>query len=155
MPSRLRPPYYTLADGIDNLYNGGLNLDSASFHMHSYGLVAGTTHYHELSERNSVWGDVRGEWARIERESDFLERSYEHTATTASVGVGYAFSLWTRDERAAGDSRFEWTARFTNRANREERVFYGDHDDDVIQVGWAWIRRSSFGTLRLGVGWAR
>lgn len=148
-------PYYTLADGIDNLYNGDLNLDSAAFHAHSYGLIAGTTRYHELSERNSIWGDVRAEWARIERKSDFRERSYEHTATTASVGVGYAFSLWTREERASGDSRFEWTARFTNRANREERVFYNDHDDDVIQVGWAWIRRSSFGTLRLGVGWAR
>lgn len=148
-------PYYTLADGVDGLYSGDLSLDSGAFHSRSYGLVAGTTRYHELSERNSVWGDVRGEWARIERDSDFLERSYEHTATSASVGVGYGFSLWTRDERASGDSRFEWTARYTNRANREERIFYSDHDDDVIQIAWAWIRRSSFGTLRLGVGYAR
>lgn len=148
-------PYYTLADGVDNLYNGELTLRSSAFHSRSYGLVANTTRYHELSERNLIWGDVRGEWARIERRSDLTGLSYEHTATSASVGVGYALSLWTREERASGDSRFEWTLRYTNRANREERVFYSDHDDDVLQLAWAWIRRSSFGTLRLGVGYAR
>lgn len=147
-------PRYSFIDGVDIDSFNGRELASGPFHARVYGVEAGATRYHELSERNSVWGDLRGQWAHIERESAISDRTYEHTATSASVGVGYAFSLWNREERANGDNRFELTARYTNKPNRESQLLNGYMDDDVTQVAWSWIRRSSFGTLRLGVGYA-
>jgi hypothetical protein len=147
-------PNYLFADGTDNRVVNNRIVESGPFHARAYGLEVGATRYHELSERNSIWGDLRGEWARIDRESAVSERSYASTATSASVGLGYVFSLWTREERAGGDNRFELAARYTNKANRESEAFHGYDDDDAAQVAWSWIRRSSFGTLRLGVGYA-
>lgn len=147
-------PSYSFIDGVDVDSFNGRELASGPFHARAYGIETGATRYLELSERNSVWGDLRGQWARIERESAIADRNYEHTATSASVGVGYVFSLWTREERANGDNRFEIAARYTNKPNRESQLLHGYMDDDVTQVAWSWIRRSSFGTLRLGVGYA-
>jgi outer membrane protein assembly factor BamA len=147
-------PNYVFEDGTDNRVVNNRIVESGPFHARAYGLALGATRYHELSERQSIWGDLRGEWARIERDSAVTDRSYANTATSASVGLGYGFSLWTREERAGGDNRFELAARYTNKANRESDAFHGYVDDDVAQIAWSWIRRSSFGTLRLGVGYA-
>lgn len=147
-------PNYVFEDGVDNRVVNNRIVESGPFHARAYGLALGATRYRELSERQSIWGDLRGEWARIERDSAVAERAYANTATSASVGLGYVFSLWTREERASGDNRFELAARYTNKANRESDAFHGYVDDDVAQLAWSWIRRSSFGTLRLGVGYA-
>ena len=121
-------------------------------HTRAYGIESGATRYRELTERDSVWGDVSGRWEHIDRRSNLLELQANDSASSGTVGVGYARSLWTREERASGDSRFEFTGRYTYRFEQEYRIF--EHEQDVLQVGWSWIRRSSWGTLRLGVGYA-
>jgi hypothetical protein len=137
------------------------NIFSSAGHADSYGAEAGATQYWELTDRDSVWGDVRGEWARIDSRTDFPPDlpgiiSSAHTATYGSVGIGYTRSLWTQEERAnGGDSRVEVTGRFSNRTRRYPNFPIDlTPGRDVRQFGAAWLRRTSWGTLRLGAGYA-
>ena len=121
-------------------------------HGQTYGVTAAATRFRELTERDSVWADLRGKWEYVDRRSDVDLFATDESATAASIGIGYARSLWSREERASGDSRFELTGRYTHRTRNESFLY--DHETSVAQLGWSWIRRSSFGTLRLGVGFA-
>lgn len=148
-------PFLAWTDGVEAFgISGPDDLSARVYHSRIFGAGAGATRYRELSERSSVWGDLRGEWAHIDSRSDIAELSFDRSASSGSVGIGYAYSLWSREERASGDSRFEVTARYTNRFDPEYRSIYDNERNDVLQVGGAWIRRSSWGTLRLGVGYA-
>lgn len=123
-----------------------------SYHARTLSLAAGAAHYWELSDRDSVSADVRAELA-----SDVLRvyrNSVEHDddAHYGSVGVGYSHSLWTVEERANGDSRFELMLRYANRSRPYDATF--NSGNDVRQVSASWLRRSSWGTLRLGGGYA-
>lgn len=130
-----------------------------AFHSRFYGVEGGAARYFELTERDSVWGDVRGEWSTNERSANNVPPGSvfpDENTVYGSVGVGYSHSLWSREERANGDSRFELTARY---ANRDRWIDSDPHEsslrgNEVFQVGGAWVRRTSFGTLRLGVGYA-
>lgn len=140
-------------------WTDGTSVDSShafAYHTSFYGVEGGAARYLELSERNSVWGDVRGEWSHNDYRDTDVPAGYDESVAYGSVGVGYSHSLWSREERANGDSRFEATARFANRARRTdpERLILRAPDRSVTQVGGAWVRRTSWGTLRLGVGYA-
>ena len=144
-------PHYAKADGVNRYWDTGADPRDQPFHSYTYGVSASATRFFELSERSSVWGDVRGEWAEVDHdyETDF----YDVAASSGGVGAGYAFSLWSREERAHGDSRFELTARYSYRVDPEQdSVFH--HDRNVVQASASWVRRTSWGTLRLGVGYA-
>jgi outer membrane protein assembly factor BamA len=127
-------------------------------HSTTYGAEFGATQYRELNDRDSVWGNVRGEWAHIDqRDSDetrFDITTGPITVSYGSVGVGYSRSLWSRERRAnGGDSRVEATLRYSNRSRRYP--YFGlAPDHEATQVGAAWIRRTSWGTARLGLGYA-
>jgi outer membrane protein assembly factor BamA len=128
----------------------------ATNHSRFAGVETGAARYFELSERNSAWGDVRADWSRGQFRSTLSPEGFDRTSHYVSLGVGYSHSLWSREERANGDSRFEWTARYANRTRRyyEDLPGFDAPSVDVRQVGWAWLRRTSWGTLRLGVGYA-
>ena len=147
-------PHYAWRDGRTafGTFPGGTVI--ASTHERTYGLEAGATRYRELTERSSIWGDLHGRWEHLDRRSSSDLLANGESASSASVGIGYAYSLWSREERASGDSRFEYTARYTNRVQREDPYEIFHYESDVLQVGWSWIRRSSWGTIRLGVGYA-
>jgi hypothetical protein len=125
-------------------------------HSNFIGVEGGAARYFELAERDSVWADVRGEWARNEYRDIELPAGRDQSTRYGSVGVGYSHSLWGLEERANGDSRFELTARYSKRSRRlqEQAVVFTARDREVAQVAGAWVRRSSWGTLRLGVGYA-
>ena len=125
-------------------------------HSNFIGLEGGAARYVELSERDSVWADLRTEWARNEYRDPEIPGGRDQSSRYGSVGVGYSRSLWSREERANGDSRFEITARYSMSSRRleEQSVVFTGRDREVAQVGGAWVRRSSWGTLRLGVGYA-
>ncbi|HYC93200.1 MAG TPA: hypothetical protein VEO54_28605 [Thermoanaerobaculia bacterium] len=130
-----------------------------AFHSRFYGIEGGAARYFELTDRDSVWGDVRGEWSSNERSASNVPPDGvipDENVVYGSVGIGYSHSLWSREQRANGDSRFEMTARY---ANRDRWIDSDPHDagwrdNEVFQIGGAWVRRTSFGTLRLGVGYA-
>jgi hypothetical protein len=145
-------PHYGWTDGVETDWLDAGPRDNV-FHSRVYGAQARATRFHELTGRSSVWGDVRADWSRIERQ-DELNLNDDRSASSAGVGVGYAFSLWTPEERTYGDSRFEFSGRYTNHSKPEFEPVFFDFDQDTYQASAAWVRRSSWGTLRLGVGYA-
>ncbi len=148
-------PHYAWADGETAYIFPPADVHEKDVrHTRTYGVRAGAARFLELSERSSVWGDVRGDWARADAQSP-LFWPYDEAASSAGVGAGYAFSLWTREERARGDSRFELTGRYTRQIDREYEpsFFFRDYDPNVWQASASWIRRSSWGTVRLGLGY--
>ena len=150
-------PFAAWTDRSGGTYVTETGVTRGAVHGEIYGLGVGATQFWELTDRDSVWGDLRGEWSRIDQRgavSEFF--ASEHTSRYGSIGAGYSRSLWSREERAnGGDSRIELTARFSNRTRRvEDENFFVPHSHDVRQVGAAWLRRTSWGTLRLGAGYA-
>lgn len=122
-----------------------------------YGVEGGATHYFELSGQDSLWGDVRGDIVRGETRQAEGIVALDRTARYFSAGIGYAHSFWTPDERASGDSRIEVTARYSTRTRRPADANHPEYvppGRDVRQAGLAWVRRTSWGTLRLGGGYA-
>ena len=146
-------PHYAWTDGGNVSFSMEGELLTDAFHSRAYGTRIGATRFVELSERTSVWADLRGDWARVDSR-DERDRTFQSSASSAGAGVGYAFSLWSPEERAHGDSRLELIARYTNRPDLEYESPFREDDHDSVQVSGAWVRRSSWGTLRLGVGYA-
>ncbi|HUR80799.1 MAG TPA: hypothetical protein VM733_08535 [Thermoanaerobaculia bacterium] len=131
--------------------------DATSHHSQFYGIETGATKYIELTDRDSVWGDARADWTRAHFRDSAHPLGYDRDANYGSVGAGYSHSLWSLEERAnGGDSRIEVTARYANRTRRTyvDLPDYSASREAVAQIGGAWIRRTSWGTLRLGAGYA-
>ena len=152
-------PMYGWTDGARILHTivggpNGTEVAHAAYHTHFFGAEAGATRYWELTDRDSVWGNVRAEWARESYNNQITVTELDRTARYGSLGIGYSHSLWTPEERVAGDSRFEFTARYSNRDVENDPPAFFSRDTDVTQVGFAWLRRTSWGTLRLGGGYA-
>ncbi|HEV7241521.1 MAG TPA: POTRA domain-containing protein [Thermoanaerobaculia bacterium] len=153
-------PMVGTADGADVFYTfvccepPTFTAVAGPYHRDIRGVEAGATRYWELSERGSIFGDLRGEWTRVEQRTPVEGESYNETMHDIGLGVGYSWSLWSREERAGGgDSRLELVARFSSR-DREPRDEFFQPQHDVRQVSAAWLRRTSWGTLRIGAGFA-
>lgn len=141
---------------VDGAYAG--RSEAFAHHSNFYGVEGGAARFYELSERDSAWADVRGEWAHNSYGASNIddESEFDQSTTYGSIGLGYSHSLWSREQRARGDSRFELTTRYSNRRRRydPQPLYLTIPGREVTQVGAAWVRRSSWGTLRLGVGYA-
>lgn len=131
-------------------------LGRVATHSNFMGVEGGAARYFEVSERDSVWGDLRAEVARNDYRTPRVLGSRKESTQYGSVGVGYSRSFWSREQRANGDSRLEITGRYSRRSHslEERSVVFTGRDREVTQVGAAWVRRSSWGTLRLGAGYA-
>lgn len=138
--------------------DGGLDLTAPRripYHARSYGFDVKADRYFELSERNSASVGAEAGWARAHERSRLqgILRNEERDATYAIARAGFSHSLWTPEEQKRGDSRFEYVARWVTRDRGSDPFIFHRADDDEFQLAWAWVRRSSFGTLRLGVGY--
>jgi hypothetical protein len=138
--------------------DGGLDLtvpDRIAYHARSYGFDVKADRYFELSDRNSVSVGAEAGWARADERSRVsgVLRRQQREATYTIARAGFSHSLWTREEQKRGDSRFEYVVRWAGH-NRGSAPFLGPElEEEDFQLAWAWVRRSSFGTLRLGVGY--
>ena len=128
----------------------------AAFHTNSYGVSVDVAHYFELSDRSSasIGGEIGA--GRVSRRSNLYEGEelnddFSDNTRFAIAHAGYSHSLWSREQQKRGDSRFEYSIRYINRDRTSQ--FFDPFDDDEAQIAWAWVRRSSFGTIRLGVGY--
>lgn len=140
LPPGSQPPFIT-------------TVDAYSLHTNSHGVDLGATRWFELTERDSVVGGIEGGWAQVaNRSNNRIVRGYD--STYYLVHGGFSHSLWTRDQQKKhGDSRIEATLRYVNRNGGERRGFFA-FQQDVMQASASWVRRSSWGTFRLGAGYA-
>ena len=131
---------------------GPLEPVPAAYHSNSYAVSVDVGHYFELSERNSVFiGGEAGRGHVNQRSNVWNDIEFDGDTSYLIANTGYSHSLWSREQQKRGDSRFEYTLRYINR-DRTER-FFEPYGDDELQAAFAWVRRSSFGTIRLGVGY--
>ncbi|HYH08795.1 MAG TPA: hypothetical protein VEK11_17205 [Thermoanaerobaculia bacterium] len=122
-------------------------------HRRSYGVDAAAARFWEITDRSSVSAGAEGGWAKtVDRGR--LDRSFD--STYAIVHAGYSWSLWDRDARRDGDNRFEANVRVSTRTREElEREgFLLSDENTLVGLSGSWVRRSSWGIVRLGLGWA-
>jgi hypothetical protein len=140
-------------DASSFTFAGSLPVDpvAASYHTNSYGIDLRGAHYFALSDRNTIAVGGEAGWARVsERSNRFADRTSD--ATYQFAHVAFSHSLWDRERQKHGDSRFEWQVRVANREHGALRS--SGPEGSRIETAWAWVRRSAYGTIRLGVGYA-
>lgn len=120
-----------------------------TIHSRAREVKVNAAHYWELSERSSISAGVEGSLTHYRFDSDVLGLTANHVISTAVIG-GYSYSLWDASRSKNGDSRLELNARIGKGS-----INYADlYRDPQQQVSASWVRRSSWGVLRLGVGYA-
>jgi hypothetical protein len=131
----------------------------APLHTRTAGLQASALRYWDLTDRVSVSGGIEGGWG-VSDESrtdpgDVIVTD-RYTTMFASGHGGISYSLWTPEARAqGGESRVELNvrARARNADRRDRRIFF-ETERDVLQASLSWVRHSSWGTFRIGAGYA-
>lgn len=123
-----------------------------SWHARRVALEAEIAQYWESSERDSWSVGVKGglsEGSIRSTPDDLLDLEVpERDDHFGTIYGGWSHSLWSRERQRQGDSRIEVNARYSNRSD----VYYDEING--IQLSASWVRRSSWGTLRLGAGYA-
>ena len=141
---------YTFVQGS----NPGAPFPSFSVHadtIHSEAreVTVNAARYWELSERSSVSGGLDASLTHFRLDSDVLGLTVDRELRGGVTG-GYSYSFWDAERSKHGDSRLEVNARLGNRS-----YSYADfYRAEQRQVSASWVRRSSWGTLRLGAGYA-
>jgi hypothetical protein len=124
-------------------------VQSETVHSHARELAFDAAHYWELDDRNSVSAGLESSYTQARFDSEFLGLTANHGAR-AILTAGYSYSLWDAERSKNGDSRLELNAR----AGNHSIAAYDFYRTDSQQVSASWVRRSSWGVLRLGAGFA-
>ncbi len=146
-------PFVGWFDGVSFAFTPE-QVTAIPYRERSHGLQAGASRYWEITDRDSIFGDVDGWWAREEIRISDVQAKDKRESRGGGIGAGISHSFWDGGRRASGDSRIELTARYANRLIPEYEVPGYRPGRDVRQVSAAWVRRSSWGLLRLGAGYA-
>jgi outer membrane protein assembly factor BamA len=137
--------------GIQVNQNG--EIEPLSFGSHAYGVELGAAKYWEVSERNSVSITGRGGLLETSSDPDAPPFAFEYRRSYGDVRVGYSHSLWDAARRAVdGESRIEANAGIERAYLETSRGNPGGANRYRTSVSW--VRRNTWGTLRLGVGYA-
>lgn len=129
--------------------NPDLTVVADTVHARAAELTVKGAQYWELSERTAVSGGLEGAWTHFEANSDFYGERRDHVVRAVVTG-GYSYSLWDATRMKTGDSRLEVNVRIGSRS-----IDYYDLGRNYQkQLSASWVRRSSWGTLRLGAGYA-
>ena len=126
-------------------------------HINGAGVDAVAARYWEVSDRNSVSAAVLAGWASVdEHPAIFFPRITWRPAYEVLRG-GWSHDIWKGDPRS-GDSRLELVGSIASRQRnvREGEAAFGPTPDKQTSflVSGDWVRRSSWGLLRLGVGYS-
>jgi hypothetical protein len=129
-------------------------------HLNGTGLDLVANHYWELSERNSVSAGVLAGWGTVSDRYHppiFRPPVVDYRTTYEILHAGYSRNLW-RNSSKSGDSRLEADLLYVTRQRDVERgaVVFGTlpENEHAVEGSISWARRSSWGMLRLGVGYA-
>ncbi|HKR65004.1 MAG TPA: hypothetical protein VJZ00_14825 [Thermoanaerobaculia bacterium] len=128
-------------------------------HVNGYGIDVLGAHYWELSDRHAVYAGLQTGWASVRDRANqtLLPLEVNSTPAYVIVGGGYSFNLWHGRERN-GDSRIETGLHYIARERGFDRLAFRDFDNvEGFEISANWARRSSWGTLRLGLSttWQR
>jgi hypothetical protein len=126
-------------------------------HDRSVGLEASANRWWELSHRISVGTGVAGGYNNLEirgfRQSLGLDGVQHATSRFGALSFSAAHSFWPAARAAKeGDSRIQVDARLATRSE-ERGARYSYQSGNVKQVSASWIRRTSWGLVRLGAGY--
>lgn len=124
-------------------------------HRRTVGLDVSAARFWEITDRSSFSAGADAGIAQSDDDVAPVSRK-DYNSRYAIVQAGYSYSLWDRARRRTGDSRVEVNLRAaarTTERNPDDFALYRP-DPQVIQLSAAWARRSSWGTLRLGAGYA-
>jgi hypothetical protein len=124
-------------------------LRTETVHSKARELAFSAAHYWALDDRNSVSAGVETSYTRYDLDNDFLGLGVDHLSRAVLTG-GFSHSLWGPERSKDGDSRLELNVRIGNRSIQS----YDFYRPDQRQVSASWVRRSSWGVLRLGAGFA-
>ncbi len=135
---------------------GGVAVDVNPIHRTTFGIQATAVQYFELSDRTSVSGGLEVGVAQFDQRTkdDFL---LDETRSAAFAGgqATISRSLWTPERRAqGGDSRIELELRVRGRQEYREDYQILSESDQSLRTSISWLRQSSWGNVRLGVGYA-
>jgi hypothetical protein len=125
------------------------SVHAETIHSEAREVSVNAARYWELSERSSVSAGANGSFTDFRVDSDFLGLTVDHELR-GGVTAGYSYSFWDAERSKNGDSRLEVNARVGNRS-----FSYTDfYRAEQRQLSASWVRRSSWGSLRLGAGYA-
>jgi outer membrane protein assembly factor BamA len=132
--------------------------DPYTEHMNGYGLDFTALHYWELSELDSFSAGLIAGWGNVDdRLNPRLSSNVRYRPAYQTVRGGWSRNL-RHDDSKNGDSRLELDVRVVKRQRnvQEGRGAFGETPDEERsrQTSISWVRRSLWGTLRLGVGYA-
>ena len=123
------------------------NFAAYAEHLNTNGVDVAALHYWPLSNASSVSAGVMAGWATIEdriHPPPLLRRADRHP-TYEIAQAGYSRSL--------GTARLELEARY--RIDQLDLQFGPLNRQQAIEASASWVRRSVWGTLRLGIGYER
>lgn len=123
-------------------------------HRRSAGLDVSASRFWELTGRSSVSLRADAGWAKTRDTGEPVADTFDSRYALAQGG--YAWSFWDRALQRDGDHRLEFTAQVATRTReglQRRGLFTRDEATDAT-VTAAWVRRSSWGIVRLGLGWA-
>lgn len=132
-----------------------------AMHLNGTGLDLVGNHYWELSERNSVSAGVLAGWGTVQEHNNppvYRPAKFDYEPTYEILHAGFSRNLW-RNESKNGDSRIEADLLYVIRQFDVQHGSYVDaspypYDQSAVEGTISWARRSSWGMLRLGVGYA-
>jgi len=145
---RIAPVHQMVDRAAFNSIPRSTNFAAYAEHANTNGIDFAALHYWPLSEEISVSAGIIAGWATIE---DRVHPSPLFPPTDRHPTYEIAQAGYTRN---LGHSRLELEARF--RTDRQD-VFVStvpDHEH-AIEVSASWVRRSVWGTLRLGLGYEK
>jgi len=137
--------------GIYDPERKDFDIENFTNHLHVVSVDFDAAQFWELSDVNSASAGVRGNWSNGRQSGNSLER----TNADQRVGIlygGFSHSLWSREQQRHGDSRLELNGLYASRSRDAGDYYYPDREG--FQISGSWVRRSSWGTLRLGLGYA-
>jgi hypothetical protein len=126
-----------------------LSVRSDTIHSEAREITVNAARYVELTERSSVSGGMDASLTYFRFDSDVLGLNIDHELR-GGLTAGYSYSFWDAERSKNGDSRLEVNARVGNRSYSYTDFYRAEQR----QASASWVRRSSWGTLRLGVGYA-
>jgi hypothetical protein len=145
------------SSGTESVFNRPEN-ERFVVHSRSIGVDVNASRWWELTDRNSAGASASAGYAGIDERGKRLAASLDGTrrgrSNFATLNLSAAHSFWTPEQVARqGDSRIELNLRLGTRTEDQE-VFTNFESGHVRQVSISWIRRTSWGLIRLGGGYA-
>ena len=132
---------------------------SLASHLNGTGIDLVANHYWELSERNSVSAGLLAGYGTVRERNNppaYRPANFEYDPKYEILHAGFSRNLW-RNESKNGDSRLEADLLYVVRQfDVQHGSFIGfyPYDQSAVEGTISWARRSSWGMLRLGLGYA-